>query len=713
MEVVASILGGLVVETGRLFFGCIHSTIKNAVKFRANLDALEDELINQTELAMRKGKVPGTPVTEWIKKVDEFLPKVHQIKAVNLPRHSLNFSKRNRISKKVAEMLKEIERLILAGGSHLDKVAVSCSAPTLVEHIPGPPIRDQTMASTMLAKTMTLLSDDGVGIIGVWGMGGIGKTTLVRNLNNELKNTSMRPFSIVIWVTVSRNSDVSKVQREIAARLNLGARMGESVERMAIRLHHRLEEEKFLLILDDVWEKLDLDSLGIPRPEVQKGSKIILTSRFLDVCRYMMTDVELKVDFLDDEEAWQLFTRHAGNVVSLEHIRPFAEAITRECCGLPLAIIIVGAAMRGKTMVQLWEHALYELQRSVPSTGSVEDKVYKPLKWSYDSLEGKNKKPCFLYCALFPEDFSIEISELVWCWRAEGLIDEQENYEDSFNRGIALIENLKDSCLLEDGARQGTVKMHDVVRDVAIWISSSSEDGCKSLVRSGISLSEISAFEPSNSLKRVSFMKNKIIRLPDCVLQCSGALTLLLQGNPPLDRIPERFLQGFEALRVLNMSGTRIQSLPLSLLQLGDLRALFLRECFSLEELPSLEGLSRLEVLDLSATPIGELPEGTGNLSNLRQLNLSRTGLLKTIPAGILSRLSCLEVLDMTLSGYQLRVKRVEEMKQASFEELGCLERLLALCIRLKRIPCPDPEDFSWINRLKRFQLFIGQKPSP
>lgn len=73
--------------------------------------------------------------------------------------------------------------------------------------------------------------------------------------------------------------------------------MGESVERMAIRLHHRLEEEKFLLILDDVWEKIDLDSLGIPQPEVQNGFKIMLTSPFLDVCRHMMTNVELKSGF--------------------------------------------------------------------------------------------------------------------------------------------------------------------------------------------------------------------------------------------------------------------------------------------------------------------------------------------------------------------------------------------------------------------------------
>ena len=111
---------------------------------------------------------------------------------------------------------------------------------------------------------------------------------------------------------------------------------------------------------------------------------------------------------LNDEEAWQLFSQKAGDVSHLGEIKPFAEAIAEECCGLPLAIIIVGAAMRRKTKpVELWEDALKQLRRSVPCVGGIEDEVYKPLKWSYDSLQGNNIKSCFLYCSLFPEDFSI------------------------------------------------------------------------------------------------------------------------------------------------------------------------------------------------------------------------------------------------------------------------------------------------------------------
>jgi disease resistance protein RPS2 len=236
-----------------------------------------------------------------------------------------------------------------------------------VEHIPGPTIQDQTTPSKTLAEIMALLSDDEVQRIGIWGMGGVGKTTLVRNLNNKLKSiSSMESFSIVIWITISQNLDMKKVQTQIAQRLNLEVKMEESPEQMAIRLYQSLQKErKFLLILDDVWEKIDLDNLGVPRPEDHKGSKIILTTRFFDVCRHMMTDRQVKVAVLNDDESWQLFSRNAGNVASLEHISPFAKAIARECCGLPLALVTMGAAMREKTKVELWKHALNELQRPV------------------------------------------------------------------------------------------------------------------------------------------------------------------------------------------------------------------------------------------------------------------------------------------------------------------------------------------------------------
>ncbi|XP_058001364.1 disease resistance protein At4g27190 isoform X2 [Hevea brasiliensis] len=696
MDFVASTLGTVLVETGRLLCGSISSDISSCIRFRSkcnnlekemqNLISLRDDLNQELETAFKDGKLPTSQVKEWLQQVEEVMLQMNLIHEGMIANNNskrkfcgwfLNYRQRCRLGKKMVRALNDIERLNKATNFPRGMVAKNHPAPT-VEHIPGPLIEDQTTATKTLAQLMELLNDDEVRRIGVWGMGGVGKTTLVKSLNNKLRAASMQPFSVVIWATVSRNFNLRRVQTQIAERLNMVVKSDESVEGLAIRLHQRLEKEKnFLVILDDVWEEIDLDHLGIPQLEVHTGSKIILTSRLLDVLRGMKTDRAIKVDKLNDEEAWELFSRNAGEVVCLEHIRPLAESIAKECSGLPLAIITMGKAMRGKKMVKLWKHALSKLQKSVPFVSGIEEKVYNILKWSYDTLE-------------------------------EGLIDEQQSYEDLVISGISLLENLKDSCLLEDGARKGTVKMHDVVRDVAKWIAWSLEDGCKSLVQSGKELSEISEAEFLNSLKRVSFMNNKIRTLPNCATQCSEASTLLLQGNP-LEAVPERFLQGFQALRVLNLSGTRLLSLPLSLLQLNDLRVLLLKECYYLEELPSLDRLSKLQVLDLCATRIRELPRGIEQLSQLRQVNLSRTHCLKNIPAGTISRLSALEVLDMTLSDYHWDVREQLKEGEATFEELMNLQKLVVLSVRLKCIPSLGIE-VPWIDRLRRFQFFIGEQ---
>ncbi|KAJ0101923.1 hypothetical protein Patl1_04358 [Pistacia atlantica] len=202
--------------------------------------------------------------------------------------------------------------------------------------------------------------------------------------------------------------------------------------------------------------------------------------------------------------------------------------------------------------------------------------------------------------------------------------------------------------------------MHDVIRDVAIWISSSLDNGYKSLVRSRIGLTRISEAEMSVSLKRISFINNKILGLPDRGIQCPEASSLLLQGNLPLERIPDGFLQAFQSLRILNVSGTNIQSLPQSILYLVDLKVLLLRDCCLLEELTQLGMLSKLQVLDCCATHIRELPK-------------------------------------MAHSAYIWR--------KSTDEVLGCLGRLFILSARFAAIPSFIFEDLTWIGEWIRWFL--------
>ncbi|KAL0379798.1 UNVERIFIED_CONTAM: Disease resistance protein [Sesamum angustifolium] len=228
------------------------------------------------------------------------------------------------LSDQAAHRLGEARKLT-SDGEFLQCMAGPDPSIVRSEYIPAPTIDDQVTASRNMAKVMDLLSSKDVKRIGIW---------------------VSDSFSIVIWITVSNKTqetefELKKVQQLIADRLKLTL-TEESMETRAIRLHARLMMVKtFLLILDDIWDPIDLDLVGIPAPDVHKGGKLILTTRFSNVC-LQMTDVTLKIEVLNEEEAWRLFCRSAGEVATSEEVEPLARAITKECAGLPLAIDVVG-----------------------------------------------------------------------------------------------------------------------------------------------------------------------------------------------------------------------------------------------------------------------------------------------------------------------------------------------------------------------------------
>ncbi|ERN03892.1 hypothetical protein AMTR_s00078p00178260 [Amborella trichopoda] len=81
------------------------------------------------------------------------------------------------------------------------------------------PIPGQPIARKALQEVLDCIHDDQIGIIGVYGMGGAGKTTLAKEVNNQLQSNTN--FDIVIWVTVSSNPDLSGLQKRIGERLGL------------------------------------------------------------------------------------------------------------------------------------------------------------------------------------------------------------------------------------------------------------------------------------------------------------------------------------------------------------------------------------------------------------------------------------------------------------------------------------------------------------
>ncbi|KAL0000956.1 hypothetical protein SO802_014737 [Lithocarpus litseifolius] len=353
MEVVGAAVGALVATTSKLLCSCVSSKTNTTFNLHSNLAAVEQEMKSltdrkkevkrETEATEKEGNEIRAQVVTWLKDVEMLQPRVNAIEGQMFnnkkpSRCFLNCRKRYRASREVEETLEEIKRLLLVVEKFNDGVG-STSVPRAVEPVLGTSIRGQTTASKKLDEIKKAL-DDGVQVIGIWGLGGVGKTTLVKNLNNKLEKDSTQPFGIVIWATISKNFVIKNVQTRIAERLSLEVKTEESEEGMASRLYQRFQKEKkYLLILDDVWEKIDLDSLGVPGPKVHQGCKIILTSRLKEVCKAMTTDVEIKIEVLNDDETWQLFCQKAGDVAHREEIKPLAEAIVKECCRLLLGFM--------------------------------------------------------------------------------------------------------------------------------------------------------------------------------------------------------------------------------------------------------------------------------------------------------------------------------------------------------------------------------------
>ena len=240
----------------------------------------------------------------------------------------------------------------------------------------------------------------------------------------------------------------------------------------------------------------------------------------------------------------------------------------------------------------------------------IEYELYQILRWSYDRLPNVNFKNCFLYCAMFPEDKEIEADKLVGMWIAEGIV-ERKNPAILMETAKSYINLLVDHCLFEVAHfPQGIVflKAHDVLRDMASYIGEK-EENC--FFRAG-QIHEHFPLEIREDCKRISLYDNNITQLPPQGLQCRKLVSLILRGNKGLEEIPEAFLVNFPCLKVLDLSRTKMKTLPKSLWQ-----------------------LTQLEFLDLSYTEIEDVSEGIINLSRLPFLDLSGCSKMRSLPRHI------------------------------------------------------------------------------
>ncbi|KAJ9687655.1 hypothetical protein PVL29_016226 [Vitis rotundifolia] len=552
---------------------------------------------------------------EWIGKVGkneneviELDNKYNDIK--NYPWKLPHFWKGASLSKDMAEMCKQVHSLREEG--ELKRGRLEGELPKRVEVIPSSKIEYKSSLHKYVEEALSFLEDPEIRRIGIWGIVGTGKTTIMKYLNNH--DNIDRMFDIVIWVTVPKEWSVVGFQQKIMDRLQLNMGSATTIEKNAQIIFEELKKKKCLILLDEVCHPIELGKIIGVHPDTQ-SCKVMLASRDGGICREMDADWLINVKQLSEVEALEMFKEKVGECINnIPKIIQVGQLVVKECWGLPLLIDKLAETFKRKGRdIQCWRDERKNLQNWLKKEGK--DEVLGLLEFCYNSLDS-DAKDCFLYCALYSEEPEIQIRCLLECWRLEGFIR---------NDGHEILSHLINVSFLESSGNKKSVKMNKVLREMALEISQQREDS-KFLAKPSEGLKKPPNPEEWKQVHRISLMDNELHSLPE-TLDCHDLLTLLLQRNENLITIPKLFFTSMCCLRVLDLHGTGIKSLPSSLCNLIVLRGLYLNSCNHLVRLPTdIEKLKQLEVLDIRGTKLSLCQIRTLTWLKLLRVSLSNFG---------------------------------------------------------------------------------------
>ncbi|KAI5348177.1 hypothetical protein L3X38_001064 [Prunus dulcis] len=540
-------------------------------------------------------------------------------------------------------------------------------------------------------------------VVSIWGMGGLGKTTLARKVYHDKK--VRQHFHSFAWFCVSQRYQVRNVWEGILIELISATKeQRQEVKDMrddeiATKLFRVLQEMKCLVILDDIWRIETWNLLKAAFPNVETESTILLTTRNQAVATLPNRNAFLhKLQPLNENESWNLLEKKAISeradidLGMFTKKRELGMKMLRHCKGLPLAIIVLAGVLARKNTIREWER-VYENVHEYISRGSGHEEEYEGvsqvLALSYDELP-YYLKPCFLYLGHYLEDSEFLVSKLTKLWVAEGLISlrKQRHGLGETIEDIArdCLSELVERCLVQVGTSgsSGTIKscrIHDLVRDMCLLkakeesflqINNSLQENTSSLVAEAAQLGKI---------RRLAiYLDEKTDRLVSSRDETNGnvrSLLYFLPGGwmPKSEKGLLSPLKDFKVLRVLKV-----------------------------------EGLYNVEV---------ELPSEIGNMVHLRFLSV-KDSKIKNFPL-TLGNLVCLQTLDyrvhfvirhMLIPNVIMKMKQLRHLylpldyrakSNLELSTLGHLQTLYSLAIEY----C-DLKDVGRLTNLRKLRIILS-----
>ncbi|XP_027081860.2 disease resistance protein RPM1-like [Coffea arabica] len=476
-------------------------------------------------------------------------------------------------------------------------------------------------------------------VVSVVGMGGLGKTTLVKRVHEDPE--VRRHFPVRAWVTVSQTCDFQYLLKDLIRQLHEEGQkpVPQSIESMTTTELKKFIKDflqqggRYAIVFDDVWDMEFWNTIKFALPESSDGgNRVMLTTRKADVASASCIEslgFVYRMDPLSFEDSWALFCNKifkGGNCPG--HLMDVAKGILGKCEGLPLAILAISGLLTLKDVnrTEEWEMVRRSLGGELEGTGKL-DRVKKILSLSYSDLPW-HLKTCLLYTSIFPEDWDIGCVRLINLWIAERFVEWRVgmSIEDV---ALGYLSELVNRSLIQvtkvfyEGSPD-FCRVHDLLREVILLKSREQNlvtattgqparwpsEKVRRLVVHGNSSNNTQhhqqrpnyCFDHLRSFITVGSTDPLLSKmLFSEVSRSSKMLKVLdLRGQGAQEEIPNEIFKMFH-LRYLNLYGTRVERVP-----------------------KAIGKLQHLEFLDLSNTRVRELPMEILKLQKLRVLTVSQ-----------------------------------------------------------------------------------------
>lgn len=540
----------------------------------------------------------------------------------------------------------------------------------------------------------------GLDVISIYGMAGLGKTTLARKVYNN--PSIVNHFDVKAWCSVSQTYNVRTLLIEIFKQaINKECKIKENDD-IADMLRRILIGKRYLIVLDDIWEVEAWEDLGLCFPRGENGSRVIVTTRIEEVAKHLQHRSDpYSLRFLTPEESWELLQKKVFRGESCPpDLLEAGSQVAQHCKGLPLVIVLIaGIIAKMEREASSWLEVANDL-----SSLALGEQSMKVIQSSYDHLED-HLKPCLLYMGSFPEDHKIPVYDLLKFWMAEEFVlnAETENMEEAcrvclnnlLNRSLVMVSKKKingdiECCIL-----------HDVVREFCL--RKLTEEKFMQLI------------VPYNPYQHLQYSKDSRL----CIYIHDDLIKQLDDSEYQLDKIPmleseeaKRFGECPRSLEFIahpTYKYNRVNPLP-SFVTLRLVRVMHLLDV----ELPSstwttaVQSLTHLRYLGIYVQEFDF--KWVSHLQNLQTLEVNSDTRLRTSAAAIWKMTKLRHV------NIKIRFSFVwEEDDRATFEESSetfMLDNMKTLCGCRTYVDDMNPRFWWRCPNLEEFNLFMKDVPN-